>query len=213
MEQTRFRLIRKRASLVSEIEALQAQAAQKVADLHVRGVHPHLRSRRGFRRPADPPRPASLCGLPGRNGAVLPRDPHGTCWRPHNPLTRARHHALPPDQHRRSAGREADATAHGALPPPVARQRLCCLRKGERGRIAAPAAEPQRAARGVGWRLAERDQLGQVRIVRDANVSIPPKVHVLIRAAHEIECFPGQCPRPTPHSRHVALLAATPIED
>jgi hypothetical protein len=33
-EQTRFGLIRKRASLVSEIEALQAQAAQKVADLH-----------------------------------------------------------------------------------------------------------------------------------------------------------------------------------
>lgn len=33
-EQTRFGLIRKRATLVSEIEALQAQAAQKVADLH-----------------------------------------------------------------------------------------------------------------------------------------------------------------------------------
>lgn len=33
-EQTRHGLIRKRAALVAEIEALQAQAAQKVADLH-----------------------------------------------------------------------------------------------------------------------------------------------------------------------------------
>jgi hypothetical protein len=33
-EQTRHGLTRKRAALVSEIEALQAQAAQKVADLH-----------------------------------------------------------------------------------------------------------------------------------------------------------------------------------
>lgn len=33
-EQTRFGLVRKRATLASEIETLQAQAAQKVADLH-----------------------------------------------------------------------------------------------------------------------------------------------------------------------------------
>ena len=33
-EQTRHGLIRKRAALVGEIEALQAQAAQKVADVH-----------------------------------------------------------------------------------------------------------------------------------------------------------------------------------
>src|SRR5690606_34499753 len=33
-EQTRHGLIRKRAALVGEIEALQAEAAKKVADLH-----------------------------------------------------------------------------------------------------------------------------------------------------------------------------------
>jgi hypothetical protein len=49
---------------------------------------------------------------------------------------------------------------HRTLPASAPRQRLCGVREGERGRVAALAAEPQRAARRAGvaeweWYLKE----------------------------------------------------------